>query len=156
MIVSDTGPLVVLFKTDLLYLLKEIHQEVLVPESVKRELTRKPEGIILFKNNPWIKVKKANDMESIRVLSLIVDEGEAEAIALASELNSMILIDEKKGRSYARNLNLRVRGTLGLSLDAKKKGIVKSVTECIEKLKRAGYYLDDELIEALLIKSGEA
>jgi len=38
-------------------------------------------------------------MESIRVLNLIVDEGEAEAIALASELNSMILIDEKKGRS---------------------------------------------------------
>lgn len=37
MIISDTGPLVVLFKTDLLFLLKEIYQEVLVPETVKRE-----------------------------------------------------------------------------------------------------------------------
>ncbi len=156
MIISDTGPLVVLFKTDLLFLLKEIYQEVLVPEAVKTELIRKPEGIILFKNNPWIKFKKATDRESMRVLSLIVDLGEAESIALALELNSMILIDERKGRSYARNLNLEVRGTLGLFLEAKKKDIVKSVTECVDKLKKAGYYLDDELIEVLLIKSGEA
>jgi predicted nucleic acid-binding protein len=156
MIVSDTGPLIVLFKTDLLFLLKEIYQEVLVPEAVKTELIRKPEGIILFKNNPWIKVKKATDKESMRVLRLIVDLGEAEAIALGLEMNSMILIDERKGRSYARNLNLRVRGTLGLFIEAKKKGIVESVRECIDKLKRAGYYLDNELIEALLIKSREA
>ena len=156
MIVSDTGPLIVLFKTDLLFLLKEIYQEVLVPEAVKTELIRKPEGILLFKNNPWIKVKKATDKGSMRVLSLIVDLGEAEAIALALEMNSMILIDEKKGRSHARNLNLIVRGTLGLFLEAKKKGKVKSVTECIDKLKIVGYYLDDGLIEALLIKSGEA
>ncbi|MDP2845726.1 MAG: hypothetical protein Q8N79_06605 [Candidatus Methanoperedens sp.] len=64
MIISDTGPLIVLFKADLLFLLKEIYQEILVPETVKRELTRKPEGIILFKNNPWIKVKKATDKET--------------------------------------------------------------------------------------------
>jgi len=156
MIVSDTGPLAVLFKTDLLFLLKEIYREVLVPEAVKTELIRKQEGIILFKNNPWIKVKKTTDKESMRVLSLIVDLGEAEAIALALELNSMILIDERKGRNCAKNLNIRVRGTLGLFLEAKKKGKVRNVTECIDKLKRAGYYLDDELIEALLLKSGEA
>jgi predicted nucleic acid-binding protein len=156
MIVSDTGPLVVLFKTDLMFLLKEIYQEVLVPETVKIELTRKSEGIILFENNPWIKVKKASDKESIRVLSLILDSGEAEAIALALELNSIILIDERKGRNYAKKLNLIVRVTLGLLFEAKKKGKVKSVIECIYKFKRAGYYLDEELIEALLIKSGEA
>lgn len=156
MIVSDTGPLVVLFKTDLMFLLKEIYQEVLVPETVKIELTRKSEGVILFENNPWIKVKKASDKESIRVLSLILDSGEAETIALALELNSIILIDERKGRNYAKKLNLIVRGTLGLLLEAKKKGKVKSVIECINKFKRAGYYLDEELIEALLLKSGEA
>jgi predicted nucleic acid-binding protein len=156
MIVSDTGPLIVLFKIDLLFLLKDIYQEVLVPETVKIELTRKSEGIILFENNPWIKVKKATDQESIRVLSLILDSGEAEAIALALELNSIILIDERKGRNYAKKLNLRVRGTPGLLLEAKKKDKVKSVIECIYKLKRAGYYLDEELIEAILSKSGEA
>ena len=156
MIISDTGPLVVLFKTDLLFLLREIYQDVLVPEAVKKELTRKSEGNILFEKNPWIKVKKATDNESIQILSVILDGGEAEAIALALEHGSMILIDERKGRNYAKKLNLLVRGTLGLLLEAKKKGIVKSVTECIDKVKRAGYYLDDELIEAILLKSEEA
>ena len=156
MIISDTGPLVVLFKTDLLFLLRDIYQDVLVPEAVKKELTRKSEGNILFEKNPWIKVKKATDKESIQILSLILDGGESEAIALALELGSMILIDERKGRNCAKNLNIRVRGTLGLFLEARKKGKVKNVTECIDKLKRAGYYLDDELIEALLLKSGEA
>ena len=156
MIVSDTGPLIVLFKTDLLFILEDLYPEVLVPKAVKTELIRKTEGIILFNTNPWIKVKEATDKESMRILSLTVDLGEAEAIALALELNSMILIDEKKGRSHARNLNLAVRGTLGLFLEAKKKGKVKSVKECINKLKMVGYYLDDELINALLITAGEA
>ncbi|HIH45312.1 MAG TPA: DUF3368 domain-containing protein [Candidatus Methanoperedenaceae archaeon] len=85
----------------------------------------------------------------------MVDEGEAEAIALGLELDSWILIDEKKGRICARNLNLKVRGTLGLFLEAKEKGIVKSVTECINKLQEAGYFLDDFLIEAVLTRAAE-
>ncbi len=155
MIVSDTGPLVVLFKSNLLFVLKEIYQEVLVPETVKKELIRKPEGTSIFDNNPWIKVVKATNRKSVQILNLMVDEGEAEAIALAMELNSMILMDDRKGRNCAKNIKLKVRGTLGLFLEAKKKGIVKSVTECIDKLKEAGYYLDDDLIEAVLTKSGE-
>ena len=155
MIISDTGPLVVLFKTNLLFILKRIYQDVFVPETVRKELIRKPEGISIFEHNPWIKVAKVTNKESAQILSLIVDEGEAEAIALALEHNSMILIDERKARSCARNLNLEVRGTLGLFLEAKKKGVVKSVSECIDKLKEAGYYLDENLIEAVLIKAGE-
>lgn len=155
MIISDTGPLVVLFKTELLFILKEIYREVLVPKTVKKELIRKPEGIGIFENNPWIKVVEATNRESIQILSLIVDEGEAEAIALALEHSSMILIDDRKGRSCAKHLDLKVRGTLGLFIEAKKKGIVRSVKQCIDKLKESGYYLDDDLIEAVLIKAGE-
>src|SRR5574341_782549 len=120
MIVSDTGPLAVLFKSNLLFILKAIYQEILVPEAVKIELIKKPEGIGIFENNPWIKVVKVTNRESVRILNLIVDEGEAEAIALALELDSMILMDERKGRNCAKNLKLKVRGTLGLFLEAKK------------------------------------
>ncbi|HIH45311.1 MAG TPA: hypothetical protein HA257_09675 [Candidatus Methanoperedenaceae archaeon] len=52
MIVSDTGPLIVLFKADLLFMLKELYQEILVPEAVRNELIKKPEGGSIFKNNP--------------------------------------------------------------------------------------------------------
>ena len=48
MIVSDSGPLIVLFKIKLLFTLKEVYQEVLVPRAVERELRKKPEGDIIF------------------------------------------------------------------------------------------------------------
>ena len=49
MIVSDTGPLAVLFKARLLFILKELHKEVFVPIAVERELRRKSEGNDIFK-----------------------------------------------------------------------------------------------------------
>ena len=75
----------VLFKIKLLFTLKEVHQEVLVPRAVERELRKKPEGDIIFSENPWIKVVEVKNSEMVKVLMLMVDEGEAEAIALALE-----------------------------------------------------------------------
>ncbi len=49
---------------------------------------------------------------------LVVDEGEAEVIALALHSSAQILIDEKRGRNVARKLGLEIRGTLGLFAEA--------------------------------------
>jgi len=155
MIVSDTGPLAVLFKSRLLFILKEVHEEVLVPEAVERELRRKPEGTIIFSDNPWIKATEVKNTELVKVLMLVVDEGEAEAIALALHSSARILIDEKRGRNAALKLGLEIRGTIGLLVEAKKKGIIRSVKECIAELLEAGYYLDDDLIEEALRKADE-
>ena len=78
---------------------------------------------------------------------LVVDEGEAEAIALALHSDARILIDEKRGRNAAK--------ALGLFVDAKNKGIIISVKDCIDKLLEVGYYLDYELIEEVLRKADE-
>ena len=81
---------------------------------------------------------------------LVVDEGEAEVIALALHSSARILIDEKRGRNAAMKLGLEIRGTIGLFVEAKKKGIIRSVKECIAELLEAGYYLDYKLIEEVL------
>ncbi|KAF5414948.1 MAG: hypothetical protein C5S48_07095 [Candidatus Methanogaster sp.] len=155
MIVSDTGPLAVLFKARLLFILKEVYGEVLVPGAVKRELERKPEGVIIFRDNPWIKTAEVTNVELVKALMLVVDYGEAEAIALALQSGSRILIDERKGRNAAMKLGLEIRGTLGLFVEAKKKNIIKSVNECIDELLAVGYYLDTQLIYGVLRKADE-
>ena len=155
MIVSDTGPLAVLFKARLLFILKEVYGEVLVPGAVKRELKRKTEGAILFRDNPWIKTAEVTNVELVKALMLVVDYGEAEAIALALQSGSRILIDERKGRNAAMKLGLEIRGTLGLFVEAKKKNIIKSVNECIDELLEVGYYLDTQLIDGVLRKADE-
>lgn len=155
MIVSDTGPLAVLFKARLLFILKEVYGEVWVPEAVKRELRRKPEGVIIFRDNPWIKTAEVTNVGLVQALMLVVDYGEAEAIALALQSGSRILIDERKGRNAATKLGLEIRGTLGLFVEAKKKNIIKSVNECIDELLEVGYYLDAQLIDGVLRKADE-
>lgn len=155
MIVSDTGPLAVLFKARLLFILKEVYGEVLVPGAVKRELKRKPDGVILFRDNPWIKTAEVMNVGLVKALMLVVDYGEAEAIALALQSGSRILIDERKGRNAAMKLGLEIRGTLGLFVEAKKKNIIKSVNECIDELLEVGYYLDTQLIDGVLRKADE-
>jgi len=155
MIISDTGPLIVLFKTELLFLLKEIYHEVLIPEAVANELTEKEEGTLLLKENQWIKVKKVNENRILLVLKSILGSGEAEAIALAIETNSPLLIDERKGRIIAGDAGIKIRGTLGVFVEAKEEGLIKSVNMCIKRLKKAGYYLDSELIDIVLRKCGE-
>ena len=155
MIVSDTGPLAVLFKARLLFILKEVYGEILVPGAVKRELKRKPEGVILFRDNPWIRTAEVTNVELAKALMLVVDYGEAEAIALALQSGSRILIDERKGRNAAMKRGLEIRGTRGLFVEAKKKNIIKSVNECIDELLEVGYYLDTQLIDGVLRKADE-
>lgn len=150
MIVSTTGPLAVLFKARLLFILKELYEEVLVPHAVELELKAKTEGVIMFTAHPWIKVADVRNEELIRALILSADPGEAEAIALALHDDARLLIDDLLGRKAAKKLGLQILGTLGLFVAAKKRGIITSVQDCIDRIVEVGYYLDDELIEAVL------
>lgn len=57
-----------------------------------------------------MKVTEPKDFNLVKALRLIVDEGEAEAIALAMELNLPLLIDNRKGRKVAEKLGLKFIG----------------------------------------------
>jgi len=155
MIVSDSGPLAILFKAGLLGILEAVHGEVVVPRAVERELKMKTEGGVMFRDNQWIKPTEVKNRELVKMLTLVVDEGEAEALALALHSGALILIDERKGRETARKLGLELRGTLGLFVDAKNKGVIKNVKACIDSLVDAGYYLEADLIEEVLRKARE-
>jgi len=91
----------------------------------------------------------------VKALKLIVDEGEAEAITLAMELNLPLLIDDRKGRRVAERLGLKFIGSLGLLKIAKERGIIAEVKPFIQKFLNKGYYLDERLIRQFLGDLGE-
>jgi predicted nucleic acid-binding protein len=66
------------------------------------------------------------------------------------------LIDDKEARNEAIDLDLKVIGTAGLLLSAKRKGLISSVMEEIRKLEeRINFRLSEDLKQYIKEQAGE-
>jgi len=130
-----------------------LFQRIVVPPSVMRELSVKEEKY--FQGLGFLFIEKPRDNRVVAVLKAIVDEGEAEAIALALERGELLIIDDLKGRKLARRLGLKIIGTLAILKAMKLKGLIEEIKPVIEKLRKKGFYLDNDLVGKLLIDVGE-
>ena len=109
-----------------------------------------------MKGAPWIRVIEVRDKRLKNILQLVLDEGEAEAIVLALEVNAnLVLLDDREARLQAKRLGLRVTGTLGILLRAKRLGLIESLKEELNKLKETSFRISKSLEEEILEKAGE-
>jgi hypothetical protein len=105
----------------------------------------------------WLRCRSVGNQHLAAALANELDKGEAEAIALATEIQAdVLLIDEREGRSFARQAGLRVRGVLGILIRAKAKAEIVSVKAEIEALRsRAGFFVAPSLEAEVLRNVGE-
>ena len=105
----------------------------------------------------WIVKQAAKNETLVIALRQTLDNGEAEAIALATELHpESVLLDDKLARQMARRLGLPVTGTIGVLQRSKKVGLIVEVRSLITRLQSEGdYYIDPGLIEKALLAAGE-
>ncbi len=151
-VVSDTSSITALLQTSRCGLLREMYQEVLIPETVRCELLREHPVLPSF----LICVPVLNTAE-VRRLGIELDLGEAEAIALAKERQAdVLLMDELEGRRVARREGVPFIGLLGVLVQAKQTGRIASVREVIGELERvANFHLSDEIKAVAFKKAGE-
>jgi hypothetical protein len=120
--VSNTSPVSNLASIGRLELLKKQSSVLWIPEAVARELASHPDPVAHAAiqraiREQWIHVGAVQDSHLLRLLLLQLHEGEAEAIALATELKAdIVLIDEQEGRQLASRTGLAVTGALGILL----------------------------------------
>jgi len=130
-VVSNAGPLMVFSKLNVLHLLKGLYGRVEFPLSVYRETVSV--GIShgftdaqllnsFLKQNDWKPVKEIEIPIDLQTANL--DRGEKESIALALSKNALLLIDEERGRDFARQNNLSVRGSLGVLIEGYAKKLI--------------------------------
>ena len=104
----------------------------------------------------WILIHPVINQSKKRELEKIVDSGEASAIALALETkNSILVIDEKKGRKLATELRIEIIGTLKILLIGKQKGVISSVKDLIVQMQEVNFRFSKAVVEEILNLSGE-
>jgi uncharacterized protein len=148
-IISDTSCLIALDRINKLELLGQVFTNIITTKEVQEEFGRALPS--------WIVVHEVKDKSRKNSLSELVDKGEASAIALALEIeNSVLIIDEKKGRKLAAELRLEIIGTLRILLLAKQKGIIPNVTSLIHDLEKMNFRFSQTLVQEIVSLAGEA
>ncbi len=156
-VVSDSSPLIHLAKIGRLELLRLLFGEVLVPEAVYRECViegGEREDARRIAEARWIRVLKIRDERLRKVLARELDEGEAEAIVLALEEGAdLVLLDEREARRVARSLGLKVTGTVGILMRARREGMIEDLRRELDRLLKSGFWISEDLYERIV--SGE-
>ena len=160
-IVSNSSPLINLARIGKLDLLHHLYSELTVPAAVWREVVVEgagKAGADEVESASWIKNKTVSNKELVRALQQELDPGEAEAIALAVEIEAeFLLMDDHLGRETARHFGLRYTGLIGVLIEAKHKRFITSVKPCLDQLRDiAGFRLSDVLYTRVLRDQGEA
>ena len=161
--VSDSSPLIHLAKIEVLEPISRLYSRILIPPAVWREVVEESDGrpgaVEMEKAVAagWMVKQAAKNETLVIALRQTLDNGEAEAIALATELHpESVLLDDKLARQMARRLGIPVTGTIGVLLRAKQVGLIVEVRSLITRLQSEGdYYIDPRLIEKVLLAAGE-
>lgn len=156
-VVSNTTPIISLLKLNQLDLLRRLYQQIQIPYAVYHEVEA-GKAKAFYKDLSavnWIEIVEIKDKQAVKYL-LDLDAGEAEAIILASEINAdLIILDEKLGRYYARNADLRVTGTIGVLIKAKTVGLISELKPLLNELTEKDVWISEKLKNEILKIVGE-
>lgn len=156
MIFSNTTPFIALASVQKLDLLPQLFGEIYVVQEVIDEC--KVGGRIYVPDLTtlaWIKPVQSLPVVHNTIL-LNLDKGEKHTLDMAKQLGALkVLMDEKIGRMLAEYMGLQVMGTLGVLLQAKKRGLIPSFRACTQAMMDQGIRYEQSLIDKLAQISGE-
>lgn len=156
-LVVDSSPLIVLARAGLLALLTDISDEVGVPEAVASEILAGPEGDAARTavEGGW-GVRKTAPAIPTAIVAAGLGAGETAVIALAlSAPDCTAVLHDSMARNAARAAGVSLMGTLGVIARARQASRLVSATDAIARVRAAGPYVDESLVDAVLRGLGE-
>lgn len=146
-VIADTSCLIIYEKINKSEILKNTFLELIVTPQVAEEFGDLP---------AWIIIKKIENQAKYLELTNGLGKGEASSIVLALEIeNSLLIIDEKKGRKIARDHSVEIIGSLGILLKAKQKGAIDSVKEIVNLIEQTDFRISKAIKDELLKQADE-
>jgi len=159
-VVSDTSPIINLAIIGQLDLLPLLFQRVIIPTAVYKEIVQNGAGLpgsTEIQRAAWVEIRHCKDLALIDELMTDLDQGEAEAIALALEFHvDKILMDEELGRKTALQYHLQPLGILGILIRAKTLGLIPAVKPLMDRLiSEARFFIHGNLYKSVLQQVNE-
>jgi len=147
-IIADTSCLIIYDKINELKILRDTFVELIVTDEVVEEFGGDLPG--------WITIQQITNKNQYFELAKNLGKGEASSIMLALELDdSLLIIDERKGRKVAEEMKIEIIGSLGVLIRAKEKGVIESVKEILNLIDKTNFRISDSIKEQILKKAGE-
>jgi len=157
-VIMNASPIICMMKAGIIEVLPALFKDIVVPQEVKREILVRGrtdlKGEVLA-SYQWIRL--VNDIVvAPQVAAWDLGQGESAVISFALENPGFwAVIDDREARRCATALHCRQTGTLGIIVLAKRRGGIPSIRGYLERLKEAGLWLSDELVDQVSRKSGE-
>jgi uncharacterized protein len=151
--VTNTTPIIGLWKIHGLGLLDHLFERLIVPADVSAELLVRDDPI----HEALLQVARLEfGVLPVRVVLPGLDVGESAAIEIARRNpGSLVLLDEQRARKTARRLGLRVTGTVGVLTTAKRRGLVGELRPLLLALREQNFWLGLDLVDQALASVGE-
>src|SRR3990172_2286479 len=152
--ISNTSPLLYLYRIGAIDWLPLLFGEVWIPAAVFDELKegqRKGYDVPDPSNYGWLQIVNPRAMPS-EWLTLDLGAGELAAMALALENpNRIVLLDDMLARQTAQAAGLQVWGTLKVLLEVKSQGLIDKVEPYVTKLGESGMWISAKIKQRILM-----
>jgi predicted nucleic acid-binding protein len=151
--VTNTSPIIALWKVNGLGLLDLLFERLVVPADVSAELLMRDDPI----HEALLGVRHMEfGVLPTRVVLPGLGVGESAAIEIARRTSaSIVILDEARARKTARLLGLTVTGTVGVLTTAKRRGFVSELRPLFLALRAQDFWLGPDLVDQALASVGE-
>ena len=156
--VCNASPIIILARAGHLHLLRAVYGTVIVPAAVADEVLVGPvsdAGACALGTETWLRRTAVPDVP-LSIVGWDLGMGETEVLAWAlRHPGCEAILDDRLGRRCARSLGIPVRGTVGVVLLAKRRGIIPAARPVVDSLRAAGLFISPAMLGTSLRLVGE-
>jgi predicted nucleic acid-binding protein len=157
--ISNTSPLLYLYRIGALDWLPRLFSQVWTAEAVALELdegAKRGHQIPSLQTFDWLKIANPRAVPS-HWLALDLGAGELAVLAMALENpGKVVILDDALARRVAQTAGLQVWGTLRVVLEGKQAGLTESIKPLVDRLSASGMWISSEIRARVLALAGEA
>jgi predicted nucleic acid-binding protein len=156
--VVNASPLIFLASAGLAEVAQLAGTPVQIPRAVVEEIERfgpTDAAAVAVKQLDWLVVVDSGPAPAI-IERWDLGAGETSVLTWAyAHPGTTAVLDDLAARRCANSLGIPIRGTLGLILTAKRRGVIPQARPVLEQLRAAGMYLSDSVMNRALKTVGE-